>query len=68
MSAQTPIPKCEQLLEQHDVSYWLKNALRAAMERDPVDAVNDAELLAEVLRQRASGVVIPPAKAIAKTL
>jgi hypothetical protein len=34
-------------------STWLKNALMAALDRDPVDAVNDAELLAMVLWHRA---------------
>ena len=34
------------------VSDWLKSALRSALERDPVDAVNDALLLARVLDER----------------
>jgi len=33
-------------------SYWLKGALRSAVERDPVDAVNDAEHLVDLLRER----------------
>ncbi len=42
-----------QILNGPGTSYWLKNALTAALDRDPVDAVNDAELLAIVLRHRA---------------
>ena len=30
-------------------SYWLKSAIEAALSRDPVDALNDALLLAAVL-------------------
>lgn len=30
-------------------SYWLKSAIEAALARDPVDALNDALVLAEVL-------------------
>ncbi len=41
-----------QILNGPGTSHWLKNALTAALDRDPVDAVNDAELLAMVLRHR----------------
>lgn len=34
-------------------SYWFKNALTEALKRDPVDAANDAGLLAIVLDKRA---------------
>lgn len=33
-------------------SYWLKSALTSQLTRDPVDAVNDAELLLEILNRR----------------
>ncbi|HWH57973.1 MAG TPA: hypothetical protein VN682_10100 [Terriglobales bacterium] len=33
-------------------SIWLKNALRSALSRDPVDAANDAEVLARLLDRR----------------
>lgn len=33
-------------------SLWLKTALRAALERDPVDALNDALALAGILEER----------------
>lgn len=38
-------------------SYWFRNALLAALDRDPVDAANDAGLLAIVLDKRASEIV-----------
>lgn len=40
------------ILREPGISNWMKNALSAALDRDPVDAVNDAELLAIVLRHR----------------
>ena len=30
-------------------SYWLRDALRAALQRDPIDACDDAETLARLL-------------------
>lgn len=32
-------------------SNWLKAALQGALERDPVDAVNDAQILLEALQE-----------------
>lgn len=43
----------EELLASPFSSYWLKDALRAALDRDPVDAAHDAELLSLVLGARA---------------
>lgn len=48
-------PRVDELLSAPDVSYWLKNALTSALRRDPVDAVNDAELLTEVLQGQLAG-------------
>ena len=31
-------------------SYWLQDALVVLRQRDPVDAVNDAEMLADIMR------------------
>lgn len=42
-----------QILDGPGTSSWMKLALTTALNRDPVDAVNDAELLALVLRHRA---------------
>jgi hypothetical protein len=47
-------PSSEELLSAFDVSKWLKSSLSAAMDRDPVDAARDAELLHQVLEARLS--------------
>lgn len=39
------------------MSYWLRDALRAAVARDPVDAVDDAELLLVLLQPWAAAIV-----------
>lgn len=46
-------PTVQELLDSPSVSFWLKNALRAALSRDCVDAAADAGLLADVLQERA---------------
>jgi len=43
------IPTPAQLFADPGVSFWLKDALRAGLKRDVVDAAYDAELLAKVL-------------------
>jgi hypothetical protein len=42
----------EELLKNPATSYWLISALKSALERDPVDACADAELLFFILSQR----------------
>jgi len=44
--------ECEKILGDFSASFWLKQALASALERDPVDALADAEVLSEVLRER----------------
>jgi len=39
--------------EDPAASEWLKEALMNAINRDPVDAANDAQVLSEILAQRA---------------
>lgn len=63
MSEQSPIyhaapvaPDVQQILTSPSASDWLKEALQAALQRDPVDAANDAQLLASVLASVAQGV------------
>lgn len=51
------VPEPEALLASLDCSSWLRNALVTALGRDPVDAANDAAVLAEVLDARAASVV-----------
>ncbi len=45
-------PRIVRVLEDPTVSFALKKTLRAALDRDPVDVLNEAELLAELLRER----------------
>lgn len=51
---QPAAPGVEAILASPSASSWLKDALKAALQRDPVDAANDAELLAELLARRCS--------------
>ena len=48
----TPDSEGEEILEDPAASDWLKGALRTALERDPVDALNDALVLAGALEAR----------------
>lgn len=43
-------PTCKAILVDVSASDWVKDALRSALERDPVDALNDAEILVKVLK------------------
>jgi len=47
----------EEMLHDPTASDWLKGALRSALERDPVDALNDALLLAGTLEERLRNVL-----------
>jgi len=51
------MPMCENILDDPAASFWLKNALRSALNRDPVDALHDAELLVVALKERLDFVV-----------
>ncbi len=42
----------EDVLRDPAASFWLKNSLRSALARDPVDAANDGEVLARLLEER----------------
>jgi hypothetical protein len=46
------LPPIEQILGDRAASFWLKAALRSALSRDPVDAANDADVLARLLERR----------------
>lgn len=41
--------KIEQIMASPVHSFWLKNALKTALQRDCCDAASDAELLVEIL-------------------
>ena len=51
-SLQSPWPSIEEILADPSASFWLRHALLAALSRDPVDAANDAAVLARVLDRR----------------
>lgn len=47
-----PLPSIDEVLADPTASFWLRHALLAALSRDPVDAANDAEVLARLLDMR----------------
>ena len=51
-AAAEAMPVIRQILEDPAASDWLKVALTEAIARDPVDALNDALLLAQTLDDR----------------
>jgi hypothetical protein len=50
-------PTVEGVMSDESASDWLKAALRTALERDPVDALNDALALAAALEGRLRSVL-----------
>ena len=46
------LPQLEEALQDPAASFWLKRALQSALSRDPVDAANDADVLARLLDAR----------------
>jgi hypothetical protein len=46
-----------EVLEDPGVSYWLKDAIKTAYERDPVDALHDARRLIKMLAERYTRIV-----------
>jgi hypothetical protein len=50
--ADSRFPTIEEVLSDCAASFWLKNALRSALARDPVDAAHDSEILARLLERR----------------
>jgi hypothetical protein len=46
------LPAIEAVLQDPAASFWLKAALHSALSRDPVDAANESELLAQLLDRR----------------
>ena len=51
------LPNIEEVLRDPAASLWLRNALRAALVRDPVDAANDAEVFARLLDRRCRSIL-----------
>jgi hypothetical protein len=52
VNATAPLSSSQEILADPAASDWLKSALRSATERDPVDALNDALVLAATLEDR----------------
>ena len=50
-------PSVEGVMSDESASDWLRGALRTALERDPVDALNDALALAAALEGRLRSVL-----------
>lgn len=42
----------DEVLNDPTISHWLKSALGSALNRDPLDVANDAEILFLILSQR----------------
>ena len=47
-----PLRRVQDILDDPAASDWLKSTLANALARDPVDALNDALVLAQVLDDR----------------
>jgi hypothetical protein len=54
MDANSSLKTIEAMLDDPSISYWLKSAILVNLKRDPVDALNDAELLYRVMAKRLS--------------
>jgi len=51
------LPQIDEVLRDPAASFWLTDALRSALERDPVDAANDAMVLARLLDRRCRPII-----------
>ena len=52
MSDLDELPSIAAVLEDPASSHWLKSSVQTAIQRDPVDALNDALFLTALLDQR----------------
>jgi hypothetical protein len=52
VNATSPLPNSQEILADPQASEWLKGALKSASARDPIDALNDALVLAATLEER----------------
>ena len=51
------LSEIDEALSDPAASFWLKDALRSALARDPVDAANEAQVLAQLLDQRCQAIL-----------
>lgn len=58
IEGETPTVSVGEALEAPSTSYWLKAAILSSLERDPVDAATDAELLSAILETRAQATLV----------
>lgn len=56
-SSSDELPEIAAVLHDQAASSWLKTCLCSALSRDPVDAANDAEVLAQLLELRCRDVL-----------
>lgn len=49
--------RIQEVIADPAASYWLRDAARAAIARDPVDAVNDADCLLGLLQPWAAAII-----------
>jgi hypothetical protein len=56
-SSSDELPEIAAVLHDPAASSWLKTCLCSALSRDPVDAANDAEVLAQLLELRCRDVL-----------
>ena len=54
----TDYRRAEEVIADCATSFWLKEALSKALNRDPVDAANDADFLAMILNARAEAALL----------
>ena len=52
-------PTEQELLNDPSISYWLKGQIQSSKSRDCLDALLDAEILVEVLKERVRKAGIP---------
>ena len=63
----THVPTIDEVLADFSASHWIKDALRSALNRDPVDAANDAAFLCALLNKRADAAMAAGRAAVAAT-
>lgn len=69
MSFDSPTPAFDrrkaEIMRAVDASDWLKSAVSHLSGKDPIDAVNDAEVLLELMRVRADEILAHAQKLVA---
>ena len=51
------LPTIEEVIADPGTSFWLKEALQVSLRRDPMDALNDASLLANLLTRHVEQII-----------